>query len=123
MARFRLARLVGVTLLLLAASAQAQQSHQHAMPTPPVTDAPSTRAFKQANETMHRAMAMHYTGDVDIDFVRNMIPHHEGAIAMAKILLEQGGKDPELRKMASEIIVAQEREIAGMKAWLAEHAK
>ena len=66
---------------------------------------------------MHEAMAVEMTGDVDVDFMRTMIPHHEGAVEMAKIVIENG-KDPEVRKLAEEIIKAQEAEIAFMSAWL-----
>jgi len=66
---------------------------------------------------MHEAMNVAPTGDPAADFARNMIPHHEGAIAMAKVELEHG-TDPELRKLAEDIIAAQDKEIAFMKAWL-----
>lgn len=76
--------------------------------------------FAAVNADMHKAMDIAFTGDIDKDFVRSMIPHHEGAVAMAKIVLQQG-KDPEIRALADAIVKAQETEIAQMKDWLAQH--
>ncbi len=62
------------------------------------------------------------TGDVDHDFVVMMIPHHQGAIDMAKGELSYG-KDPAMRRLAQEIIVDQQSEIDLMNLWLKKHAK
>jgi len=78
--------------------------------------------YADAMEKMHHDMAITPTGDADIDFARGMIPHHQGAIDMAKIVLEKG-KDAEIRKLAEDIIAAQEKEIAFLKSWLDKNAK
>lgn len=82
----------------------------------------ATAAFAAANDKMHKDMAIAFTGDADVDFATGMIPHHEGAVAMAQVQLKYG-KDPELRKLAEDIVKAQDTEIAFMKAWLAKHTK
>ncbi len=94
----------------------------HAMPGKQGDASPSSAAFRAANEKMHRDMNLDLTGDADVDFVRGMIPHHQGAIDMAKIELAFG-KDPEIRKLAEDIVKAQEAEIAMMKEWLAKRGK
>jgi uncharacterized protein (DUF305 family) len=62
------------------------------------------------------------TADPDVAFVQAMIPHHQGAIDMAKAAL-QFGKDEKVKAWANQIIAAQEKEIAEMQAWLAENAQ
>ncbi len=109
----------------LAGAAQAQQAHQHgAMPAAKAgpADSASTKAYKQANMKMHKDMDIAYSGDADVDFLRGMIPHHQGAIEMARIVMTQG-KDPEVRKLAEAVVRDQEKEVAMMREMLKKLGK
>ena len=106
------------------ALAQTAADHSAHGMAPPAAgdDGPSTQAYRAANEKMHRGMDIIYSGDSDVDFARGMIAHHQGAIDMAKVVLEHG-KDPEIRKLAEAVITAQEAEIAWMQDWLARRGQ
>ncbi len=122
MKRLILAGLAALALSFAPALAQQPAGHAgHGAPASAAASA-STKAFEEANMKMHKDMAIAFTGEADVDFVRGMIPHHQGAIDMAKVVLAHG-KDPEVRKLAQEIIKAQEQEIAWMTGWLKAHAK
>ncbi|MDP9808357.1 uncharacterized protein (DUF305 family) [Rhizobium tibeticum] len=112
---------IAATLALSTAAAFAEDM-QMDMSKPTGDHSAASHAFAEANAKMHKDMTLEYTGDTDVDFVRGMIPHHQGAIDMAKIEL-QYGKDPEIRKLAEAVIKAQEAEIADMLAWLKAHGK
>ena len=74
-----------------------------------------------AMSVMHRDMHnAGYSGEADHDFVKMMIPHHQGAIDMAKAVLLHG-KDPQMRRLAQEIITDQQSEIQLMQLWLKQH--
>ena len=111
--------------LLLAAlavlPAHAQQTHDH-----PASGQPSDPAYakfaaemKTGMDRMMRDMhAPGYAGNADIDFLAMMIPHHQGAVEMARLLLIHG-RDPATRRLAEDIIAGQVVEIEGMKRRLA----
>jgi uncharacterized protein (DUF305 family) len=91
----------------------------HSTAKPAATDSAATKAYRAANDKMHKDMDIAFTGDADADFARGMIPHHQGAVDMAKIVL-QYGKDPEIRKLAEDVVRSQETEIKFMREWLAK---
>jgi uncharacterized protein (DUF305 family) len=114
-------RAIAASLILSTVPALAEDM-QMDMSKPMGNHSASSHAFTEANNKMHKDMMIEYSGDPDVDFVRGMIPHHQGAIDMAKIELEYG-KDPEIRKLAEGVIKAQEAEIAEMQAWLKARGK
>jgi uncharacterized protein (DUF305 family) len=100
--------------------AQSMQPGMAAQPTPP---SPATKAYLDAADRMHAPMMEGVQAtDPDVAFVRGMIPHHQAAIDMAKVVL-QYGKDPQTRKLAEDVVKAQEREITEMQDWLKKNAR
>lgn len=76
-----------------------------------------------AMQTMHKNMAsVKMSGDPDVDFVRMMIPHHQGAIEMAQVYLKTS-HDKKIREMAQKIIDDQQREIKDMEKWMKSSRK
>ncbi len=114
----------------LAGAALAQGMHDHGSMSgkdmgsmkPNAKDDAATKAFKAADTAMMKDMDVPYTGDADVDFRRHMIPHHRGAVAMAKVALKHA-KDPATKAMAQKIIDDQEKEISDMEAWLKRHGQ
>ena len=118
---------VWITTLVLAcafraAVVSAQHEHGAVAPqtgAPPAVAQPFVRqmdaGMKKMMEDMH---APGYSGNPDVDFLAMMIPHHEGAVEMARLALIYG-KDPLTRRLAEEIIASQTAEIAAMKERLA----
>ena len=124
-------RCVRVGLLILAvqpALAQASHAAPGAAPhTTPVamSPAPTQAPWQAENEAsmarMNQAMQETMGGATEDEaFVRSMLPHHQGAIDMARTELAYG-RDPVLRRMAQRIVATQQQEIMEMRAWLLRH--
>jgi len=118
--------LIGVVAMTLQAQKHMARSATSLAGSPPAPEgkfvASTEKTFDQlmseAMRIMHRGMhTTEYTGEADHDFVTMMIPHHQGAIDMAKALLLYG-KDPQMRRLAQEIITDQQSEIQLMQLWL-----
>jgi uncharacterized protein (DUF305 family) len=108
------ASVVILSVGLLRSHAQAETRARGGQPT---TD-PDWSELVASIDKMHAAMgAIERSGNSDIDFVRLMLPHHQAAIDMAKTQLLYG-KDPQMRRLAQEIITDQQSEIELMQRWL-----
>lgn len=101
------------------------QSHGHSGATaaaPPAAfpqEAPFLAENAAAMDRMMADMDVKPTGDVDADFVAMMVPHHQGAIDMALAVLRYG-RNEQIRRLAQEIIVTQQQEIAAMRLALGQ---
>ena len=112
----------GATSLALAQGpARVHHAHGGAVPVQYVADRPdgsSEAPFLAENDAamnkMMAGMAVKPTGDVDRDFVAMMVPHHQGAIDVAQAVLRHGHNE-QLRRLAQEIVVTQQQEIAAMR--------
>lgn len=109
------------------ASAQSENSNmmdiaKGAASTISKTLSASSGALDKVNEAMMKNMSIKMSGDADVDFIKMMLAHHQGAVDMARVEL-QYGKDPEARKLAETIIANQQQEIKQMQDWLAARDK
>ena len=115
-----------ITLSAVAVSNYAQaneQPHQAHMNMPMSTDSAMQQEFMQGMNQMHQdMMAAAQYKDPDVAFAAGMLPHHIGAVKMAEVELKYG-KDPEMSKLAEDIINAQQAEIEQMQKWLKAHNK
>jgi uncharacterized protein (DUF305 family) len=108
--------------LVCAATAFAQMDMSHMDIGSKTPESKFTSDMDTSMEVMDKGMASApMTGDADHDFASMMIPHHQGAIDMAKAELLYG-KDPTMRRLAQEIIADQKSEIDLMNLWLKKHA-
>jgi DUF305 family protein family protein len=113
------ARMFGLLLLILGVGAlhpcvQAESNGHDSQ----LTTNPDWSELVASMDKMHMAMgAVASSGNSDVDFVKLMLPHHQAAIDMAKTQLLYG-KDPQMRRLAQEIITDQQLEIELMQRWL-----
>jgi uncharacterized protein (DUF305 family) len=101
-------------VLLFLSISRAQTVHEHKSSTSGIEAGSFTALMTQAMERMHKDMSIVPSGDPDRDFAAMMVPHHQGAVDMAKVEL-QFGKNPVLRRLAQGIIVEQLQEIEVMQ--------
>ncbi len=107
----------------LGGAAIAQQSMPMMdMMMPKDSDAAATKAYKMSMMKMMRAMPHDYTGNADIDFMRQMRVHHQGAVDVSEVVL-QHGRDEEVKRLARKIIDDQRMEIAEIDAWLRKNGR
>jgi hypothetical protein len=111
--------MVAMALWMLAAALGAGVGHTMSAAQAGHAMSPAAQAYMVGMERMSRDMNAPMSGDADRDFAAMMIPHHTGAIDMAKVELRYG-KDPMLRRMAQDVVTTQEREISELKARLAK---
>ena len=115
-----------ITLSAVAISNYAQaneQPHQAHMNMSMSTDSAMQQELMQGMDQMNQdMMAAAQYKDPDVAFAAGMLPHHIGAVKMAEVELKYG-KDPEMRKLAEDIINAQQAEIEQMQKWLKAHNK
>ena len=115
-----------ITLSAVAISNYAQaneQPHQAHMNMSMSTDSAMQQELMQGMNQMNQdMMAAAQYKDPDVAFAAGMLPHHIGAVKMAEVELKYG-KDPEMRKLAENIINAQQAEIEQMQKWLKAHNK
>lgn len=87
----------------------------------PMTDA--QKAYMEAMDRMHGPMMVGvHAKDPDVAFICGMLPHHQGAIDMARVVLKYGS-DPEAKRLAESVIKDQGREIEQMAAWLKRNVR
>ena len=105
---------VAALWVLLTPAASQNSPHEHSLQA----DAQFSRSMSVAIAKMHKGIAEPpQTGDPDRDFLALMIPHHAGAVEMARLVLIHG-RDPLVRQLAAEIIASQQAEIQAMRARL-----
>lgn len=125
--------LVLTVATVLSSASFAQQPMPHsgsmlmAMPMmdsmmPRESDTAATKGYKISMMTMMHGMPKDYSGNADIDFMRQMRAHHQGAIDMAEVVVKHG-RDESVKKLARTIIQDQRKEIGEIDEWLKKNPR
>jgi len=118
----RLTRELVILIFFFAVAMQARQQNSHTHLGTQLSADPGWPALMESMERMEAAMKSVRQSGSDVDFVRLMLPHHQAALDMAKAQLLYG-KDPQIRRLAQEIITDQQSEIELMQLWLKQQPK
>lgn len=112
--------LIAVALIAGVTGMRAYPQHSHSDSQATLGNA-AWSDLQHSMQSMHEALfSLKSTGNNDEDFVQLMLPHHQAALDMAKAELLHG-QDPQMRRLAQEIITDQESEIELMQLWLRQH--
>jgi Domain of unknown function (DUF305) len=109
----------GAALLISAGGLQWTLEICRSMSSNDANESPFLTENGDAMTKMMNDMTVEPTGDVDADFVAMMVPHHQGAIEMARAVLRYG-RNAQIKRLAQEIIVTQQQEIAVMRLAVGE---
>jgi uncharacterized protein (DUF305 family) len=111
-------RIAAMIILIIATPVRPQEQNVQKLKAPIDAD---WKELTASMEKMHAATtSMHASESSDINFAKLMLPHHQAAIDMAKAELKYG-KDPQMRRLAQEIVTDQQSEIELMQLWLNQH--
>lgn len=110
-----------IAILMVLIAATGSSSQQQGRNRNQVAKESDWSELTESMEKMHVAMgSIEPSGNSDVDFVRLMLPHHQAALDMARTELQRG-KDPQMRRLAQEIVTDQQSEIELMQLWLKHH--
>lgn len=111
-----------ILIFLIATAALFARQEKKSTSVPQAAPNNCAAELRAAMNRMHESMShLPTAANADEDFVRLMVPHHQAALDMAKTQL-LCGKDPQIRRLAQEIIADQQSEIQVMELWLKKHA-
>ena len=114
-------RILLIVIIIPAGALAVRSQVRHMTTGNPAMQDPHWTELMKSMQIMHAAMeAAESSGNDDVDFVNLMLPHHQAAVDMAKAELLHGS-DPQMRRLAQEVIADQASEIQVLQLWLRQH--